>query len=277
MDNTNQLKKSLLIKERFLNSVSHEIRGPAQVICVLADGMLDKVRQYSDEERLEMVAQISYNTKRIFDLVNNWMDMSSLSTTNQLAFDMTKNNLLDSIKTILKSVRVLAEEKGVRVSFAKQDTDKTEEFNLVFNKERITQVVHNICANAIKFSKKNDEIIVDLFKETLEQDGKKIKGFCVSIKDQGVGIPKDEIKSIFNSFVQGSKSKGKAGLGLGLSLSKEIITRHNGKIWVENNKEGGCTFYFFIPFFNYRNIKTFRLFYVCGKQPMNLISIGLML
>jgi signal transduction histidine kinase/CheY-like chemotaxis protein len=248
LDKTNQLKRSLIIKERFLNSVSHEIKGPTQVICILTNELLARWKQHSDQKKSNIVVQISDNTKRLFDLVNNWMDTASLSQTNQLKFDIDSNNLLESLNVAIKSIRTLAKKKGIRISFMKEHVIDTKEYNAIFNKGRIEQVINNICMNAIKYSKKGDEIIIDVFKDAQEEDGKKINGFCVSIEDMGTGIAKKELETIFHSFVQGSKSKyGIGGLGLGLSLAKEIIIRHNGKIWAKNNKERGSTFYFFIP------------------------------
>ena len=71
----------------------------------------------------------------------------------------------------------------------------------------------------------------------------------VSIKDEGVGIPETELNTIFNKFIQSSKTNnGAGGTGLGLAICKEIIQAHSGKIWAENNPEGGATFSFMLPY-----------------------------
>jgi two-component system, sensor histidine kinase ChiS len=69
------------------------------------------------------------------------------------------------------------------------------------------------------------------------------------VQDEGLGIPDSELESVFDKFVQSSKTKtGAGGTGLGLSICKEIIEDHRGQIWAENNKEGGATFRFLLPY-----------------------------
>jgi signal transduction histidine kinase len=71
----------------------------------------------------------------------------------------------------------------------------------------------------------------------------------VQVSDRGIGIPDDELDSVFDKFVQSSKTKTNAGgTGLGLDICKEIIIAHNGKIWAENNPEGRATFCFVLPY-----------------------------
>jgi len=70
----------------------------------------------------------------------------------------------------------------------------------------------------------------------------------LSIIDEGIGIPDDELDSVFDKLIQSSKTTtGAGGTGLGLSICKEIITAHNGAIWAERNSQGGCRFVFAIP------------------------------
>ena len=252
-EKTEELEKSLLVKEQFLNTVSHEIRSPIQVIYVLAEDLLGKWNQRSNEEISDTIAQISKNTKRLVDLVNNWIDVSGFSNMKQLKFEMKDNNLFSLIQDMLKNIKILAKEKKIHISFAKQHTSNIQDYKIICNKERIEQVFSNICTNAIKFSPERSEIVVDIYKDVLKQkDGTKIAGLCVSVKDQGRGILQKNLELIFDTFVQGRYIKDKpvnSGLGLGLALAKEIMNRHNGKIWAKNNKNSsGTTFYFFIPF-----------------------------
>jgi signal transduction histidine kinase len=73
-------------------------------------------------------------------------------------------------------------------------------------------------------------------------------GILIKVIDQGIGIPENERMSVFKKFVQSSKTNtGAGGIGLGLAICKEIIKAHKGKIWVENNPEGGSTFSFVLP------------------------------
>ena len=78
---------------------------------------------------------------------------------------------------------------------------------------------------------------------------KRSRGLVFSVIDNGVGIPKEELYLIFDKFTQSSKTKtGAGGTGLGLAICEQIISRHGGRIWAENNPDGGSIFRFFIPF-----------------------------
>ena len=102
------------------------------------------------------------------------------------------------------------------------------------------QVIKNLLANATRFSKIEGEVSIKI--EEIENS------LLFSIFDHGVGIPETEKETIFDKFVQSSKTKnGSGGTGLGLAICKTIIEAHNGKIWAENNPQGGSIFRFKIP------------------------------
>ncbi len=104
-------------------------------------------------------------------------------------------------------------------------------------------------SNTIKFSSENQNIKINLLDSILKKDGREVPAVTVSVVDEGVGIPEIELDTIFDKFSQSSRtSTGAGGTGLGLTICKEIIKAHNGRIWVENNQEGGATFSFILPY-----------------------------
>lgn len=107
-----------------------------------------------------------------------------------------------------------------------------------WDKERLTQVLNNLLANAIKYSSKG-EIRVQARKK-----GKTV--FCF-VKDNGIGIPSDQLPYVFDPYVRLQKKKKVSGSGLGLYISKMIIEQHLGKMWVESKEGRGSTFYFTLP------------------------------
>ncbi|MDQ4057408.1 MAG: ATP-binding protein [Thermoproteota archaeon] len=115
--------------------------------------------------------------------------------------------------------------------YEQQNTDRP--IFIVADKGRITQVLSNILNNALKFTAEG-QILVDVS----ESDNK--KEVIVSIADTGSGIDKDIFTKLFSKFA----TKSSQGTGLGLFISKSIIEAHGGKIWAENNKDGGSTFMF---------------------------------
>jgi two-component system sensor histidine kinase ChiS len=111
---------------------------------------------------------------------------------------------------------------------------------ITLDADKIRQVLRNLFNNAIKFSPEGGTIDVISFK--------KADSIIVSIRDQGAGIPGNELESIFDKFVQSSKNKTSAGgTGLGLPICREIITAHKGRIWAENNPDIGANLSFEIP------------------------------
>ena len=105
-------------------------------------------------------------------------------------------------------------------------------------------------SNSIKFTLKDKKITVFLDPGELrgQSDVKTIPAICIRVMDQGIGIPEEELDSVFDKFVQSSQTKtGAGGTGLGLAICYEIVKAHNGKIWAENNKKGGATFHFMLP------------------------------
>jgi CheY-like chemotaxis protein len=118
------------------------------------------------------------------------------------------------------------------------DDDKSPNF-IEADRERISQVLSNLLSNAIKFSKKMAEDYISI--ATLPD--KKDDQVIVSVKDTGTGIDPQILPRIFEKFV----TKSDAGTGLGLFIYKSIVEAHGGRIWAENNEDGGATFYFSLP------------------------------
>ena len=118
---------------------------------------------------------------------------------------------------------------------------------------RISQVVAKLLLNAIHFTRKNSHITISFETKTSLEAGRfdgELANYSlfVSIKDEGLGIPDDELDYIFDKFTLSSKtSTGAGGTGLGLAICDEIISVHKGKIWAENNPEGGASFCFVLP------------------------------
>ena len=107
---------------------------------------------------------------------------------------------------------------------------------------RIQQILTNFLGNAVKFSPVGGTVRVTVSKDSL---GDSVQ---VLVSDQGPGIPEDEVGSIFEKFIQSSRTKtGAGGTGLGLAISREIVGAHQGRIWASNAAEGGAIFAFVIP------------------------------
>ena len=162
---------------------------------------------------------------------------------------MTENRLEDIVQMIINEHRIIIEERKLTVELVKPEIPT----NLQCDVNKVSQVIRNLLFNAIKFAPLETRITFQLDFESLP-DGRRINDFSMvpalrlTVKDEGMGIPADELEKVFGKFVQSSKTKSEyAGTGLGLAICKEIIQAHKGRIWAENNLEGGSAFRFVLP------------------------------
>lgn len=123
-----------------------------------------------------------------------------------------------------------------------QIVESDTEMTAWFDADKILQVIRNLLSNAIKFSNSGGTITVSFKLNDLENT------LSMSIADEGIGIPEDELSLVFNKFIQSSKTDlGAGGTGLGLAICKEILKIHEGDILALSNPNGGATFKFILP------------------------------
>jgi two-component system sensor histidine kinase ChiS len=182
---------------------------------------------------------VSISAKRLASLVGGLLDLSKFNA-NKMIMDFNEMDLNEDIQNMISECNDLyLNEKNIQIYF--NNPSKT---IIQGDKNRLTQVLRNLFANAIKFTPDDGTINISL-KNTKLNDKAAIH---FTIKDSGIGIPPKEMDSIFTPFTQSSLTKTKAGgTGLGLSICKQIITSHNGKIWAENNEDIGASLHFIIP------------------------------
>ena len=156
---------------------------------------------------------------------------------------MQENDINEVINEVHKVMTPVVEEKGL--DFKIKLDEKLPKIK--FDKDKIIQVLTNIVNNAIKFTEKGSIMI------SVNED-KKSNTVDISVKDTGPGIKKEDLPRLFGRYEQlgGPKERKWGGTGLGLAISKEIINRHNGKIWAESEFGKGTTFYLTLPV----NVKT---------------------
>jgi len=238
-----------LAKSEFLSNISHEIRTPMHQILSYARFGVGKIDKVNKEKLYHYFSKIETIGKNLLSLLNTLLDLSKIES-GQLNYDMQKRDLKRTITNVCNEFISLIEEKGLTLNIV-ENNSQTE---IVCDEGRIGQVIRNILSNAIKFTPKEKTITILIENCNLpvgkrQTDASTIPALLVKVTDQGIGIPDNELGSIFNKFIQSSKTKtGAGGTGLGLTICKDIINAHNGKIWAENNQEGGSTFSTILPF-----------------------------
>ena len=226
-----KLKKTNETQIQFIKETAHEIQNPIQSILGLAEVMLSN-KNLDVGHIDDLIRLIIKNAKKIKFLTDNILDTARIDS-NLLTLNIEEFDLVEMVKDLLKDLKNQIQDKKINLILkCKEDS-----ILIVVDKLRLNQVFLNIINNAIKVvAQKEGEIIVFLEK----QDDNTV---LVRITDNGPGIPSNIKDKIFNKFVTGSKS----GTGLGLYICKNIIEKHGGKIWAENNKNKGANFNFTIP------------------------------
>ena len=230
-----------LVAERsmsaFLTNMTHELRTPLHAILSFADFGVKKINKAPEEKLLEYFKKIHHSGNNLLELVNNLLDLSKLRA-GKMSYKYYKQDIEPVMEQVISEVIILAQQKDIHIEFKKSSRSTAIEFDKV----RLSQVIRNLLSNAIKFSKATSQITIS--------SNYTSEGVEISVIDSGMGIPNEELLSIFESFSQSSLTTTSAGgTGLGLPICKEIIEGgHNGWILASNNESGGATFEFFIPF-----------------------------
>ncbi len=230
-------------KSEFLANMSHEIRTPLHHILSYS-GFGIKASAEGRTEKLESYfRKIHESENRLEILLENLFDLSVLEA-EKAEFQIEENDVLQIIDIVHINFKVKLEKKDLSLQISKPDFST----KLFCDKFKIQQVLQNIMLNAIKFSPEGKEIWVSFKQSELQLEESSVPALMVLVKDQGVGIPEDELSSIFEKFIQSSKTKtGVGGKGLGLAICSEIVIEHQGKIWAETNAKGGACFIFVLP------------------------------
>ena len=230
-----QLKSQDKMKQEFMDIAAHELRTPIQPILGLAQLLKE---QMSDSTQIRFLDVILRNAERLQQLQGDMLDVTRIES-GSMKIHKESFNLNELIFHLLQDFNThLKDDTRIKLNY-RSDGDVW----VIADKNRIIQVVSNLLANAIKFTKAG-RILVQLRK----RKGKKIADsnnqVIVSIKDDGSGIDPSIMPRLFTKFA----AKSDKGTGLGLYISKSIVEAHGGKIRAENNRDGkGATFTFTLP------------------------------
>lgn len=230
-------------KSEFLANMSHELRTPIHTILSFSEMGMKKTDKLSKEKLAQYFTNIHQGGERQLHLLNDLLDLAKLEA-HTTTYEFSEHDISHVIEEQIAQHELLLQKKQLTLDIQATPLDT----RLTFDRVRIEQVIRNLLSNAIKFSKPGKTISINLALSEIHIQHDSIPAMTVTISDEGVGIPPEELDSIFDKFVQSSKTRtGAGGTGLGLAICQEIIAAHGGELWAENNKNGGASFYFTLP------------------------------
>jgi Na+/proline symporter/signal transduction histidine kinase len=237
-DQKKELTKLYEIKNELLRNLEHETRTPIVGITSLGQVLSDNYDKFNEEQRRKAIKDIADSSERLTSLVNNLIDLSKF---NNASYELNKkevnlSELVHERLELCKKLYVQGKDKE-NLWFNLQIEDK---LIALCDEYYISRTIDNIIVNAIQYSPQGTI--------TIELKSEQNNAIVFSVKDEGIGIPKEELLEIFDPFTVGSNTKTPAGgRGIGLALAKKVISEHNGKIWAKQNQGKGVTVAFSLP------------------------------
>ena len=228
------LKKLERLRTQLLANVSHELRTPLATIKGYSTMLLDYDTRLGREEKRRCLESIDKATDRQVELIDGLLAMSRIEA-GLTAMEKAPTSISKLIREAVAESQIRAPRHKMVMNLPK----RLPRMNI--DARRIRQVLDNLIDNAAKYSREGTEIVISAQPVRL--------GLQVSVSDQGVGIPAQELPRVFSRLYRSQRRliPGTGGAGLGLSISKALVEAHRGRIWVKSEKGKGSTFYFTLP------------------------------
>ncbi len=221
-------------RREFVSNVSHELRTPLTTMRSYLEALEEGAMQ--DENLAPKFLNVTQQeTERMIRLVTDLLQLSKMDNKDYRP-NFQKVNLRELMLLVIDRFEM---SKSEHITFEKHISDKP--LPVRIDRDKITQVLDNIISNALKYSPDGGKVTFHL-----NRDGNSVH---ISIKDEGVGIPKQNLSKIFDRFYRVDKARSReiGGTGLGLAIAKEVVLAHNGQIWAESEYGKGTTIHVKLP------------------------------
>ncbi|KNF07027.1 signal transduction histidine kinase [Gottschalkia purinilytica] len=225
------LQNQELLRRRLTSDMAHELRTPLATLQTHIEALIDGIWEPTSE-RLESCYE---EVLRLTKLVTSLKDIDKLEQSN-LYLNKEELNLTLEIKKIVETMKPLYKKKNIRLNF-------NEDNNIIalIDKDKLKQIMYNLLSNSLKYSNENSSVEVIVNKDE--------KDITIIVKDEGIGISKDDLPHVFERFYRGDKSRSKktGGTGIGLTIVKTLVEVHKGKIEIESEPKKGTVVTIKIP------------------------------
>lgn len=232
-------EESAKAKFLFLSNMSHELRTPLNGI--IGSTNLLKSEQYLNGQ-LEHFEMLDYSSNHMLNLVNDVLDFSKIES-GKVELEQRKFNVETFIKNIYNSFAHQFETKHLYFKLSSEDNVN---IDVISDDIKLSQILNNLLSNALKFTEEGGVTFCVALREINENN----VTLNFAIKDTGIGIPKEKVGVIFESFIQADidTTRKYGGTGLGLTISKKLVETFGSKLFLENKESEGCNFYFDVVF-----------------------------
>lgn len=221
---------------KLLAIATHDLRNPIAGILAASQYLFDETASTLSDEHLQLINSIRSSSQLLLRLVDNILDASRIES-GTIELDRRPTDLLALIHQNLVANRLLGLSKGIHINLVAEDCLP----EVSIDPSRMSEVIDNLVTNAIKFSRPGGEIEIRV--------ARRRNMTAISVRDQGPGIPAEQLRALFRPFQRGSSShylEGR-GSGLGLAIAKRIVNRHGGRIEIESRVGSGSTFSVLLP------------------------------
>ncbi len=221
-------------RQSIMNMIAHDIRSPLMSSNLLIDSLARNAQSSGDLQSVETSERLKQTYKEVILLVEDLLSLEK----NEAKLSLNPQ-LLDIDKLCQSAIDGIAPQAQAKSITISNDVKSTK---VIADELRILQVLNNLIANAIKFSKHGATITVS--------SSEKQEQIIISVKDEGMGIEADEIPNLFDKFYQSRNAPPGEGFGLGLAIAKMVVESHDGEIGVTSEPGKGSTFWFSLPLDN---------------------------
>ncbi|OOQ59152.1 PAS domain S-box protein [Mucilaginibacter pedocola] len=226
-------------KDMFIGVMSHEIRTPLNAVIGMSHILLNDNPLESQKENLSI---LKFSAENLMTLINDVLDFTKIETGN-IQLEKANVDMRDMVAGVTASMQYKAQEKGI---YLRGNVDKAVPDMVIGDRARLVQILLNLVSNAVKFTAKGG---VDIELKVIEQTKKTVR-IRFAVTDSGIGIAKNKLNTIFESFKQAEANTTReyGGTGLGLAISKRLIELHDSRVNVDSTPGKGSTFWFTITF-----------------------------
>ena len=233
-----EMERALRLKDEFLANMSHELRTPLNAILGITESLLEQISGSLNEKQQKYLQTVLESAQHLLELINDILDLAKINA-GRIELDISRVDINSVIHTSMRMIRELAQKKGLNVNL---EVDPTVIATWA-DERRLKQMLVNLLSNAVKFTPKGGEIGLIIHGNKSDQV------LNLTVWDTGIGIKQEDIRLLFQPFVQldAGLARGSQGTGLGLVLVSQMARLHGGSVTVESEPQQGSRFTITIP------------------------------